>query len=176
VDAEITLIKQAIDHEIPMMGVCLGAQLISKALGAEVSMTKSMETGWHRIVADTSKITGSDALILHEPFEAFEWHEDTFAIPEGAIPVFSGSNLENQGYLYGNILAMQFHLEMTEDMVYEWLQRYQDCMPEPSQSVQSPEQITEHLIDRLDGMHLVADKIYDWWLSMVTLKCINSND
>ena len=64
---------------------------------------------------------------------------------------------------------MQFHLEMTEHMVHDWLERYCDCMPRTSQSVQSSEQITERLTERLDNLHAVADKIYDWWLSMVRL-------
>ena len=61
---------------------------------------------------------------------------------------------------------MQFHLEMTEHMVHEWLRRYCDCMPKASQYAQSPEQITERLEERLDNLHAVADKIYRWWLGM----------
>ena len=103
-------------------------------------------------------------LNLGDSFEAFEWHEDTFTIPHGAIPIFTSGNLENQGYVIGNTLIMQFHLEMTEHMVYEWLRRYNDCLPEPSEYVQSPEEITDHLNERIENLHAVADKIYDWWL------------
>lgn len=167
-DKEIALIRKAVDKNIPLMGVCFGAQLISKALGAEVRAASHMEAGWHRIVADRSRLASVKTLSLNDSFEAFEWHEDTFTIPEGAIPIFMGSGgIENQGYLYGKILTMQFHLEMTEHMVYDWLERYKDCMPDPSDTVQSPEQITEVLDERLDNLHIVADKIYDWWLSMV---------
>ena len=160
VNEEIKLITRAIKNDMPLMGVCFGAQLISKALGAEVSREKHMETGWHKIKTDISALT-------NDTFEAFEWHEDTFSIPDGAIPIFSGRNFENQGYLYGKVLCMQFHLEMTEDMIYEWLRRYNSCMPEPSQYVQSSEQMPECLNERLVDLHRVADKIYGWWLSMV---------
>ena len=163
---EISIIQEAVAKDIPLMGVCFGAQLISKALGAEVSTAEHMETGWHRIVADTSKLASNQRLNLKESFEAFEWHEDTFSIPDGAIPIFKGSGIENQGYLYAKALAMQFHLEMTEHMVKEWLQRYSECLPKPSHSIQSPEQITEQLSERLDKLHAVADKIYAWWLQM----------
>lgn len=166
---EIKLIQRAIQKDIPLMGICFGAQLISKALGAEVSTAEHMETGWHKIEADTSKLADIHTLDLNDTFEVFEWHEDTFSIPDDAIPIFSGRNFENQGYLYGKVLSMQFHLEMTEHMVHEWLGRYNDCIPEPSQYVQSPEQITERLNERLDNLHAVAVKIYDWWLSMVKL-------
>jgi GMP synthase (glutamine-hydrolysing) len=163
-DGEFRFIREAIDKDIPMMGVCFGAQLISKALGAKVSPAATMEAGWHRIVADTSKLAHDKTADLPDTFEAFEWHEETFAIPDGAIPIFKGRSIEHQGYLHGRVFAMQFHLEMTEHMVYEWLNRYKDCLPAPSDTVQSHAQITECLKERLDELHAVADKLYDWWL------------
>ena len=166
---EIKLIQRAIEKNIPLMGVCFGAQLISKALGAEVTRAEQMEAGWHNVVIDRSQLTDIPELNLYDTFEVFEWHEDTFSTPDDAIPIFKGRHSENQGYLYGNVLTMQFHLEMTEQMVHEWVKHYCDCMPKASLSVQSPEQITERLTERLDNLHTVADKIYDYWLSMVKL-------
>ena len=164
---EIRIIQQAIEIDLPMMGVCLGAQLISKALGAEVCVAEHMETGWHRIDVKKAAMATKTDLNLPANFEVFEWHEDTFNLPVGAELIFRGQNIENQGYLYGRTLAMQFHLEMTESMVYEWLSRYQDCMPAPSISVQSSRQICENLKDRLSSLHAVADMIYDWWFRMI---------
>ena len=166
---EIKLIQSAIEKNIPLMGVCFGAQLITKALGTEVCKAEQMEAGWHDVMVDTSRLVDLPELKLDKTFEVFEWHEDTFSIPDGAIPIFSGHNFENQGYLYGNVLTMQFHLEMTEHMVHEWMERYCDCMPKASQSVQSPEQMTERLTERLDELHITANKIYNWWISMVKL-------
>jgi len=163
-DDEIKLIQTIIEKGLPLMGVCFGAQLISKILGAKINTASNMETGWHQITVDTSSLTTEAPLILDDSFEAFEWHEDTFTIPDGASPIFLGHNLQNQGYIFGKILIMQFHLEMTEHMVNEWLGRYNDCLPEPSKHVQHPEQITENLNERLENLHRVADKIYDWWL------------
>jgi len=164
---EIIFLRSAMEKDIPLMGVCFGAQLISKALGSDVSAADYMEAGWHTIKADTSKLVDSHALNLDDSFEVFEWHEDTFSIPDGAIPLFTGRNIENQGYLFNKVLAMQFHLEMTEHMVHQWLRRYCDCMPKASRYVQSPEQIIERLDERLDNLHAVADTIYGWWLNMV---------
>jgi len=163
---ELLLLQKAIDRDILIMGVCFGAQLISKALGARVYKSDHMELGWHMIEADTSKLNHLHPLNLQKTFEVFEWHEDVFSIPEGAIPIFSGTNHENQGYILGKILVMQFHLEMTEHMINEWLKQYQNCLPEPSQSVQAPQQIMERLHERLDDMRTHADKIYDWWLKL----------
>jgi len=163
---ELLLIQEAIDRDILIMGVCFGAQLISKVLGAKVCKTDHMELGWHMVGTDVSNLGHLQPLDLEKNFEVFEWHEDVFSLPEGAIPIFSGSNHENQGYLLGKIFVMQFHLEMTEHMINDWLRQYQDCIPEASPSVQAPEQITERLNERLDDMHAHADKIYDWWLSL----------
>lgn len=168
-DNEMNFVQRAIDKNIPIMGVCFGAQLISKALGAEVNRAANMEAGWHWVSTDTSKLGTNQHINLENTFEVFEWHEDTFSIPHEAIPIFMGSGgIENQGYVYGNILTMQFHLEMTKHMVHDWLERYKDCMPIPSHTVQSPELITENLAERLDNLHIIADKIYDWWLDMIS--------
>lgn len=164
---ELKFLQEVIEKDIPLMGVCFGAQMISKVLGAEVSVAQHMEAGWHTIKADTSKLSACSSLDLDEYIDVFEWHEDTFELPDGAIPIFSGRNIKNQGYLLNKVLAMQFHLEMTEEMVHEWLRRYCDCMPRASRYVQSPQQITERLDERLINLHGVADKIYGWWLSMV---------
>ena len=167
IEDEKDLIRTAIQKDIPMMGVCFGAQLISKVLGAEVKPATKMEAGWHTIKADASMLNNSQVLNLEDSFEVFEWHEDTFAIPDGAIPIFKGSSTENQGYVYGKILAMQFHLEMTEQMVTEWLDRYKECLPKRLGSIHSYKEITEHLDERMDNLHAVADKIYDWWLDLI---------
>ena len=163
---EFQLIQRAIDADIAIMGVCFGSQLVTKALGARVYKAEQMELGWHMIEADTSKLDHLPPLKLEKNFEVFEWHEDVFSIPDGAIPIFSGTHHENQGYLSGNILVMQFHLEMTEHMVKQWLQCYKDCLPEPSPSVQSPQQLTERLSEHLNNLHKNADIIYDWWLKL----------
>ena len=163
---EIELIHQAIEKRVPMMGVCFGAQIISKALGTEVWRADFMETGWHQIETSVDRLVGLPPLKLEPSIEVFEWHEDVFSTPEGATPIFCGENHENQGYVLDNILVMQFHLEMTEYMVCEWLERYESCIPEPSQSVQSPEEICKNLPQRLTNLHHQADIIYYWWLKI----------
>ena len=167
IEDEIKIIHQAIDRDLPLMGVCFGAQLISKALGAEVCAARHMETGWHRISVDTSRLPENNPLELGDSIEVFEWHEDTFSIPEGAIPIFRSHGIENQGYLLGKIFTMQFHLEMTEHMVHEWIGRYNDCLPRPTEFIQSPDQITDRLEERLENLHKLADRIYAWWINML---------
>ena len=116
---ELQFIQEVIDRDMLVMGVCFGAQLVSQVLGAKVSKADQMEIGWHLIETDTSQLDHLHPLNLEKNIEVFEWHEDVFTIPKGAVPIFSGINHENQGYLLGNILVMQFHLEMTEHMINE---------------------------------------------------------
>ena len=167
ISEELKLIQQLVTNGTPLMGVCFGAQMISKALGGTVSEAPGMETGWHQIMVDTGRLPEPLTVSLPESFEVFQWHEDTFSNPEGAIPLFTGSNIRNQGYILGNVLTMQFHLEMTENMVQEWLERYNDCLPMHIMSVQSSLEINERLHERLENLHDIADKIYDWWLGLV---------
>ena len=168
-ETEMNFLQRAMKKNIPMMGVCFGAQLISKALGAEVKEASHMEAGWHQVKVDTTNQMMGQSLKLDSMIEVFEWHEDTFSLPVGAIPVFMGSGgTENQGYIYNNILTMQFHLEMTEHMIYDWLNRYKDCMPRAIGTVQSPEQITARLQPRLENLHTIADTVYDWWVSVIS--------
>lgn len=168
-ETEMRFLQTAIEKNIPIMGVCFGAQLISRALGAKVKEADCMEAGWHEVRVESTGLTNNQRLNLERTVEVFEWHEDTFSLPTGAIPVFEGhGKTVNQGYVYNNILTMQFHVEMTEHMIHDWLGRYKDCMPRASGSVQSPDKITDNLRQRLRNLHAIADIIYDWWISDIS--------
>lgn len=167
---EIALIKSAIEADIPILGICFGAQLIAKALGAAVCPTSSMQIGWHHITVNdrAQKVFGED--VLPNNFEAFEWHGDTFAIPHGAVPLFNSDCIKNQGFVYKDCLAVQFHPEISEAMVHEWLERYAHCLENPSSCIQSKKQILQDVSERLSRQHMIADKLFDWWLKRIRKK------
>jgi GMP synthase (glutamine-hydrolysing) len=119
---ELRLIEEAIARGIPVLGICLGAQLIAKALGAEVGRGPRKEIGWYD-VAPTPEARG-DALFGH--FGAreriFQWHGDTFGIPAGALRLASSDICANQAFRLGdNVYGLQFHLEVDQPMVERWL-------------------------------------------------------
>jgi GMP synthase (glutamine-hydrolysing) len=118
---EQNLIRQAADFGCPVLGICLGAQLIAGALGARVYAGARKEIGWYPVeVADAA-----DELTRGLPpsFMAFHWHGDTFDLPQGATRLFRSRMYENQGFRWGrNVYALQFHFEITAAMVEEWLQ------------------------------------------------------
>ena len=168
---ELALIRAAYAADIPMMGICFGGQLMSKALGGEVTRGEGMEIGWHPLTrlnsADHHPDTGGwlDGLPVH--FDTFHWHADTFSLPPGAEPLLRSRCYRNQAYTLGDHLAMQFHLEMTHEMLEGWIERYGSDLELGSACGQSAEQITAALHERVEALHRVADVIYGNWLARV---------
>lgn len=119
---EAELIRAAIDREVPVLGICLGAQLIAKALGAEVRKHHEKEIGWYAL--QTTDAAREDPVFAHfETSEVvFQWHGDTFDIPEGAVHLASTEGCPNQAFRYGeSVYGLQFHLECDEPMIDRWL-------------------------------------------------------
>ncbi len=119
---EVRLIQQAIDHQIPILGICLGAQLIAKALGANVKRNGEKEIGWYPVFL--TEEGRHDPVLRHfeDKEHIFQWHDDTFEIPANAVRIVCSPLCENQAYRYGeNVYAFQFHLEVDEPMIERWL-------------------------------------------------------
>jgi GMP synthase-like glutamine amidotransferase len=106
--AEKAFIKKIITQNKPVLGICLGAQLIAEVLGSKVWKNNQREIGFF-------PVTGDGKLFPPE-FPAFHWHGDTFGIPVGAKHLASSAATENQAFIYkDNVLALQFHLETTKE-------------------------------------------------------------
>ena len=166
---ELMLIQQADMRGVPILGICFGAQLISKALGGSVYPGEDMEIGWHVIEAvntNTSSTQRENPWLagLLDNFEAFQWHAHTFTVPPDFMHLWSSHCYQQQGFAKGRVLGMQFHLEVTTDSVLELSRHYADDLSHPSDCVQSVEQITDNLLTRTNRLHQVADQIYECWL------------
>src|SRR3954462_10682838 len=106
-DTEMRLIEQALGKDLPVLGICLGAQLIAKTLGAAVFENKEKEIGWDD-VSPTANAT-RDPLLTHVKTteKIFQWHGDTFDLPTGALHLASSSRCEQQAFRYGeNVYAL----------------------------------------------------------------------
>jgi len=117
---ELHLIRQAIDAGLPVVGICLGAQMIAAALGSRVFASGKKEIGWYplRSVAAQDGFAGA----LPEAFMGFHWHGDTFDLPPGAVRLFESDLFPQQGFRWrNNVLALQFHFEVNRQMIGEWL-------------------------------------------------------
>jgi GMP synthase (glutamine-hydrolysing) len=117
---EVDLIEQALADEVPLLGICLGAQLIARAAGAWVGPAQASEVGWYRV--EPTDAGRADPLVgtLAGPTHGFEWHHYTYAVPDGATEL-ARSERATQGFRLGDrTWAIQFHPEVTREMVYEW--------------------------------------------------------
>ncbi|GAB6042676.1 type 1 glutamine amidotransferase [Endothiovibrio diazotrophicus] len=168
---ELALIRRAHEAGVPMMGVCFGGQLISKALGGEVTRGAGMEIGWHPLEpVDGEPLNGAaDGWLdgLPARFDTFHWHADTFSFPPGSLPLLRSRCYRNQAYALGDHLGMQFHLEMTREMLERWLARYGSDLDLGSPCAQSLERITDDIDGRMARLHRVADALYGAWLTRV---------
>jgi GMP synthase (glutamine-hydrolysing) len=121
-DTEVRLIQEAIEKEIPILGICLGAQLIARALGAKVKANRHKEIGWYDVaLTDEGK---SDPVLSHfrKVEKIFQWHGDTFDLPRGATLLAASPSCRNQAFRYrSNVYGFQFHLEVDEPLIARWL-------------------------------------------------------
>ena len=163
--AEI-LILQAIHRDIPVIGHCLGGQLMSRALGGTITASPQPEIGWQNIVyEDTPLVTEwfgntPTPTVIH-------WHYESFSIPEGAVRLATSPACPNQVWAYGKHLAMQFHIEMDEIKAREWAE---DEDPKWAAaraqyvSVQDRDSILNGIEPHLAQHQATADHIYRTWL------------
>lgn len=123
-------IREAINRDMKVLGICLGSQMIAHCLGAEVYPGPEKEIGWYHIelTGEGLKDTLMRRLAIHprvgdfwRKFKVFHWHGDTFNVPPGAVLLASSQLYKNQAFRYGDkIYGFQFHIEITKDMLLEW--------------------------------------------------------
>jgi GMP synthase-like glutamine amidotransferase len=161
----LELLRAAVRREVPVVGHCLGAQLMSRAFGGAVRVNPVREIGWGQVrVADNA--VAREWLGGLQGFETFQWHGETFSIPPGATRVLEGEHCANQAFALGRHIGMQCHVEMTPELVKSWLDTGAKEMKEHAKSpaVQRREEIEAQLEPRLERLHQVADRIYDRWI------------
>jgi len=122
--AEQKLIKKAVYDNIPVLGICLGSQLIAKTFGGKVYPGPKKEIGFYHdlIIDNNSKLFSG----FTNPFTVFHWHGDTFDLPEKATRLAHSTNYPNQAFQIGSAVGLQFHLEVNAEMVNLWLDKTQE--------------------------------------------------
>lgn len=137
---EVAFIREVIDAGVPVLGVCLGAQLVARALGAAVHANPEPEIGWFpvRSVAPAS----DHAFTFPAELTVFHWHGDTFELPEGAVHLASSDACAHQAFQFGDrVIAMQCHLEVTPVAVASMTYAFGEHL-QPAPYVQTTDEIT----------------------------------
>jgi GMP synthase (glutamine-hydrolysing) len=122
---EENLIQSFVAQEKPILGICLGSQLIAKSFGAQVYSAEKKEIGfYHDLVLDSnnSKLFSGFA----NPFTVFHWHGDTFSLPPNAVRLAHSINDTNQAFQVGTAIGLQFHLEVDSKMINLWLDKTEE--------------------------------------------------
>jgi GMP synthase-like glutamine amidotransferase len=160
----LELLRDAVRRDVPVLGHCLGGQLMAKAFGGTVRANPVKEIGWGEVRVAQNQLA-REWLGDLAAFESFHWHGETFSIPPGGTRVLESTHCPNQAFVLGKHFGMQCHVEMTEELVKAWLRGGADEIRDAADSpgVQKPEEIQYDLAARLDALHAVADRIYDRW-------------
>ncbi len=164
IPAALCLIRAAVEEDVPVLGHCLGAQLMAKALGAAVGPNPQKEIGWGRVdVADSEQARAWFGAT--RSFLAFHWHGETFAIPPGAACIASSPHCDKQAFVLDRHLGMQFHVEMTPEMVRAWCDSGKDELARCAcPTVQAAREIEAQLPARIPALHAVAARLYERWI------------
>lgn len=161
----LALIRCAVMTDIPVLGHCLGGQLMSKALGGVIGRAPVKEIGWGEVaVADNTEAQHWFGEL--RGFNGFHWHGETFSLPDGATRVLSSAFCENQAFSLGKHLGLQCHIEMTDAMVRDWcaLGEGEIVSASASPGVQQLEVMLDGLAIKASALNAVADIVYARWL------------
>lgn len=169
---EIDLILKAISKELPVLGICLGAQLIAKALGAEVTNNREVEIGWYDL---SPTVDGEKDLLLYhlnKKEKIFQWHGDTFEIPKGAFHLATSPKCNNQAFRFSsNVYGFQFHLEVDQKMIERWLQ-----VPNNKREIENtggkidPMNIREETIVYIDRLKQLSRLVFGEFVKLIGVK------
>jgi GMP synthase (glutamine-hydrolysing) len=164
---EMRLIESALKLERPVLGVCLGSQLLAAGMGAEVKKGESKELGWHAVaLAETAAQDTLFAGVTTE-FWPFHWHGDVFSLPKHAVGLASSRQTPHQAFRYGkNAYGILFHLEVTREQISQMLLDFADELREAGGSTS---EITEQLPRQLPALQEIADGVFGRWASLLSV-------
>ena len=168
--AALALIREAVAKDVPVLGHCLGGQLLSKALGGRVTRNAVKEIGWGEVRIEDPVAAQEWFGATSTAFLTFHWHGETFTVPQGATRLLSSPWCENQAFVLGRHLGLQCHIEMTEELLRTWCRTgAREVAASRGPSVQPVDVILEELDGRLAQLHAVADRVYGRWVQRLRI-------
>lgn len=165
IPAVIGLIRAGADAGVPVIGHCLGGQLMAKAFGGEVTRSAVREIGWGRVDVLDDPVAGEWFGAAPASFVSFHWHGETFSIPPGATRIASSPYCGNQAFALDGHLGLQCHVEMTGELIDAWCRSGErEIANSRSPAVQPVEEIRRDVAQRLASLRAVADRLYGRWI------------
>jgi GMP synthase (glutamine-hydrolysing) len=158
---EVSLLERRLAQDQPTLGVCLGSQLMARALGARVFAGSTKEIGWGPIILTAA---GRSSCLRYLPVDAnvLHWHGDTFDLPDGATRLASTANYENQAFAWGAYgLALQFHLEVEPRWLEEWYVGHRFELEAAGIAVPALRAVTQRIAP---GLQKHAEDVFGAWL------------
>lgn len=162
----LALIRDAVAKDVPVIGHCLGGQLMAKALGGVVTKNPVKEIGWGRVDiapgAESARWLGPA-----QSFDSFHWHGETFSLPAGAVRIAQSPYCANQMFALGKHLGMQCHVEMTPELITAWCQDWDKevrTLAGRTPAVQTPDAMLAEVQAKTERLHQVAERIYSAWI------------
>ena len=163
----LDLMRDAVRRGVPVIGHCLGGQMLARAAGGKVTASPVKEIGWNPVRVEDTPLArrwfGDDLT----DFTTFQWHGETFTIPPSAERILTGMHCPNQAYVLDDRhLGLQCHVEMTPEMIASWIASGRSEIEAnlASPAVQSVERITADMPRRLPALGGYADRLYARWV------------
>jgi len=164
---ELDAIRKCLDASIPVLGICLGSQMLAYAAGAQVFRGALPEVGWFPVAFTPEGHLDPLFLGLPAEFNAFHWHGDTFTLPPNSVRLASSAYYPNQVFKVGrNAYGFQCHLEVTVEMVKSWASLYAKELT-PQGGPNRPERIEDHLLENAKTLGTLSEKVFTRWAALL---------
>lgn len=161
----LALVRRAVAAGVPVIGHCLGGQLLARALGGTVGPSPAREIGWGTLDVVDPAAAAPWLAGLRNPLDTFQWHRESFSIPHGATRILASAYCPNQAFIHADRhLAMQCHVEMTPETIADWCARDAAGLGAgDGRGVQSASRILAETPERIARLHRLADALYIRW-------------
>ena len=169
---EMHLIEQALQEEKPVLGICLGSQLLAATLGATVTKGKEKEIGWHPLRLTQPATTDRLWAGVEPSFMAYHWHGDIFKLPQGAVSLASSDLTECQAFRYGrSAYGFLFHMEVTEGIIVDMVRTFTSELQEAGVN---DSQIAGKIKDYLPNLHRIGGPVFQRWAGLAKRQALEN--
>ena len=163
---EVDVLREAIDRDMSVLGICLGAQLLAKALGGSVKRNPSREIGWYDVELTDDGATDPVLSTFMPRQQVFQWHEDGIRLPPGAVHLASSPASDVQAFRHGeHAYGFQFHLEVSASLINRWLTVADNqAMLQDQCDAIDPPSILEQTDQSIESLQALSRKTFMRWI------------